>query len=137
MFLYGFVAIGLWINAPAQAEVFRCEDPEQGITYQQTPCPEPAKKGEEQAESTEDEAAESPDEAPRGRAVVGRDQSVADVVAAEQEEQARNAEVEACKQQYRDAIDAIDLEIQNSYTNEQRDYYLSRLKALTDKMAAC
>lgn len=137
MFLYGFVAIALWINAPAQAEVFRCEDPEQGIIYQQTPCPEPAKESEAEADATEDEAAEQHDEAPRGRAVVGRDQSVADIIAAEQEEQARNAEVEACKQQYRDAIDAIDLEIQNSYTPEQRDYYLGRLKALTDKMAAC
>ena len=36
-----------------------------------------------------------------------------------------------------DAIDAIDLEIQNSYTPEQREYYLGRLKALTEKMAAC
>ncbi|MDJ0904563.1 MAG: hypothetical protein QNI96_00985 [Woeseiaceae bacterium] len=131
------MAIALWISAPAQAEVFRCEDPEQGIIYQQTPCPEPAEKNEEEAESTADEAAVPAGEAPRSRAVVGRDQSVADVVAAEQEEQARNAEVEACKKQYRDAIDAIDLEIQNSYTPEQRDYYLGRLKALTDKMAAC
>ncbi len=136
-FLYGFVAIALWISAPAEAEVFRCEDPELGIVYQQTPCPEPAEEGQEEAEPAAEEAAEPRAEAPRGRAVVGRDQSVADVVAAEQEEQARSAEVEACKQQYRDAIDAIDLEIQNSYTSEQRDYYLGRLKALTDKMAAC
>ena len=31
-----------------------------------------------------------------------------EIVAAAQEEQARSAEVEACKQQYRDAIDAIE-----------------------------
>lgn len=113
--------------------MYRCEDPEQGIIYQQTPCPE-----EKEDEAPAEEEAEEPGaEAPRTRTVVGRDQDVADVVAAAQEEQARNAEVEACKQQYRDAIDAIDLEIRNSYTPEQREYYLGRLKALTDKMAAC
>ncbi len=132
------MAIGLWISAPAEADVYRCEDPEQGIIYQQTPCPEPKEESQDEAENTADEAAEqAPEEAPRARMVVGRDQNVEDVVAAAQEEQARSAEVQACKQKYRDAIDAIDLEIQNSYTPEQKEYYLGRLKALTDKMAAC
>ena len=54
------------------------------------------------------------------------------------EEQNRRREaVEACKQQYRDAIDAIDIEISNSYSPEQKEYYLGRLKALTEKMSAC
>ena len=127
------MAISLWLSAPAEADVYRCEDPQQGIVYQQTPCPEPEEEATEEAEA---EVSEEPAE-PRARPVVGRDQDVADVVAAAQEEQARNAEVQACKQQYRDAIDAIDLEIKNSYTPEQREYYLTRLKALTDKMAAC
>ena len=132
------MAIGLWVCAPAEADVYRCEDPEQGIVYQQTPCPEPKEESQEEPENPTDEAAaESPEEAPRERMVVGRDQSVEDVVAAAQEAQARSAEVRACKQKYRDAIDAIDLEIQNSYTPEQKEYYLGRLKALTDKMAAC
>ena len=135
MFLYGFVAISLWVSAPAQAEVFKCEDPEQGITYQQTPCPEP--EPEEASDATERDDAEPAAEPAEQRPVVRRDQAVEDVVAAQQEQQALREEVEACKQQYRDAIDAIDLEIQNSYTPEQRDYYLGRLKALTDKMAAC
>ena len=135
VFLYGFMAIALWISAPADAEVYRCDDPEQGVIYQQTPCPESEDEAEEAAE---DSAASSADEpAPSSRRAVGRDESVEDVMAAAQELQARNAEVEACKQQYRDAIDAIDLEIQNSYTPEQREYYLGRLKALTDKMANC
>lgn len=127
------MTIALWICAPAEADVYRCDDPDQGIIYQQTPCPEK----EEDEGATEEEPEAPSAEAPRTRAVVGRNQDVAEVVAAAQEEQARNAEVEACKQQYRDAIDAIDLEIQNSYTPEQREYYLGRLKALTDKMAAC
>jgi hypothetical protein len=133
VFLYGFVTIAVWICAPAEADVYRCEDPAQGVTYQQTPCPEPEEKVEEAADKTSGELADER----RTRPVVGRDQNVADIVAAAQEEQARTAEVEACKQQYRDAIDAIDVEIQNSYTPEQREYYLGRLKALTDKMAAC
>ena len=138
VFLYGFVAIALWISAPADADVYRCEDPQQGIVYQQTPCPEPEEEGQEATEDTADEVAqEQTEEAAVTRRVVGRDESVEDVMAAAQEDQARSAEVEACKQQYRDAIDAIDLEIQNSYTPEQKEYYLGRLKALTDKMAAC
>jgi hypothetical protein len=138
LFLYGFVAIALWTSAPAKADVYRCEDPDHGITYQQTPCPEPEEEATEEAENTADEPlAETPEEAPQERMVVGRDQSVEDVVAAAQEAQARSAVVRACKQKYRDAIDAIDLEIQNSYTPEQKEYYLGRLKALTEKMAAC
>ena len=129
------MAIALWLCAPAQAEVYKCEDPELGVTYQQTPCPEP--EPEESSEPAEADDAEPATEPAERRSVVRRDQSVEDVVAAEQEQQARREEVEACKQQYRDAIDAIDLEIQNSNTPEQRDYYLGRLKALTDKMAAC
>ncbi|MDJ0812259.1 MAG: DUF4124 domain-containing protein [Woeseiaceae bacterium] len=131
------MAIALWLCAPAQAEVYKCEDPELGVTYQQTPCPEPKAEEVSEPAEAEEEVAEPAAEPAERRSVVRRDQSVEDVVAAEQEQQARREEVEACKQQYRDAIDAIDLEIQNSYTPEQRDYYLGRLKALTDKMAAC
>ena len=130
VFLYGFVAIAVGFCASAKADVYRCEDPEQGVIYQQTPCPEPEQKAEE---ATDEGSGEPTTERP----VVRRNENVADIVAAAQEEQARTAEVEACKQQYRDAIDAIDLEIQNSYTPEQREYYLGRLKALTDKMTAC
>ena len=54
VFLYGFVAIALCICAPAEAEVYRCEDPAQGIVYQQTPCPEV----EEEAEAEVQEQAE-------------------------------------------------------------------------------
>ena len=139
MFLYGFVAIGLWSAGNAQ-EVYRCEDPEQGIIFQQTPCPEPEPEVPEATEEvqlteTEEEAAPAPTR--QDRPSVGRNQSVEEVVAARQEAERESAEVKACKQQYRDAIDAIDLEIRNSYTPEQKEYYLGRLKALTDKMSAC
>ena len=136
MFLYGFIAIGLWSTVTAQ-EVYRCEDPEEGITFQQTPCPEP--KAEEKEEAAEADVSEKAAPVPtrQSRRVVGPNQSIEDIVAAEQEAERQSAEVQACRQQYRDAIDAIDLEIHNSYTPEQREYYLERLKALTDKMSAC
>ena len=129
------MAIGLSLSAAAEADVYRCEDPEQGVIYQQTPCPEP--EPEEGTDAVDAAAEETPAEPSSRRKVVGRHEAVEDIIAAEQEEQSRREEIEACKQQYRDAIDAIDLEIQNSYTPEQREYYLGRLKALTDKMAAC
>jgi hypothetical protein len=135
MFLYGFVAIAAWFALAAKADVYRCETPGQGIVYQQTPCPQP--EPEETSDAAQADADDDAAETAPPRAVVGRDEAVEDVVAAAQEEQRRDQQVEACKQQYRDAIDAIDVEIQNSYTPEQRDYYLGRLKALTDKMAAC
>ena len=142
LFIYGFVAIGLWFASSAEADVYRCEDPEQGIIFQQTPCPEPESEEPADASAADPAAAEGSEESaaaptPQSRATVRRGQDVADVVAAEQEVQRQSAAVQACKQQYRDAIDAIDLEIQNSYTPEQKEYYLGRLKALTDKMAAC
>lgn len=129
------MTIALWVCAPARAEVYKCDDPGQGVIYQQTPCPEPEpEETSDAAQADEDEPAA---QQPAQRQVVGRHQAVEDVIAAEQEDRARRREIEACKQQYRDAIDAIDLEIRNSYTPEQREYYLGRLKALTEKMAAC
>lgn len=103
----------------AAAEVFRCESPESGIVYQQTPCPEPEPEPEESDEAepmAQDSSAEPAQEAAPERP---------------------SAEVEACKKPYREAIDAIDLEIKNSYSPEQREYYLGRLKTLTDQMSAC
>jgi hypothetical protein len=138
MFIYGIVAIVLWSGVTvARAEVYRCENPEVGVIFQQTPCavPESDDAGED-AESEEGSvdlrASDTVD-----RAVVGRDEDVEDVIAKRQEEERQSAEIRACKQKYRDAIDAIDIEIQNSYTPEQREYYLERLTALTKKMRAC
>lgn len=122
----------------AAAEVYKCEDPEGGIVFQQTPCPEPeAEAPDEDADAPEEAADTTETRGSPDRPTVGRNERVEDVVAARQEERRLTEEVEACKQQYRDAIDAIDIEIQNSYAPEQKEYYLQRLKALTDKMSAC
>lgn len=123
----------LLIVTSAAAEIHRCEDADGGVVFQQTPCPEP--EPEAPAEPTADEDAAEAAEQGRPRLREGED--VAAVIAAEQELERESAAVEACKQQYRDAIDAIDLEIQNSYTADQREYYLAQLTALTEKMRAC
>lgn len=135
MFIYGYMAIGLSFAFSAQAEVFRCEDPEQGVVFQQTPCPEPeSEQRDEGAEAVESEATAV---ASRARPRLSEGDDVAEVLATEAELRQEAARIQACKQRYRDAIDAIDLEIQNSYTPEQREYYLERLKALTEEMSSC
>lgn len=136
MFLYGFVAIAaLSGSTNASAEIFKCEDPEGGLVYQETPCPAPEPEVADEVESASDVAAD-PASAEQPRRL-GRGESVAETVAEIEEQNRRREAEEACKQQYRDAIDAIDLEIRNSYSVEQKEYYLGRLKALTDKMSAC
>lgn len=122
----------LLIAHSAAAEIHRCEDADGGVVFQQTPCPEA--DAEEPAAGTDEGVAESPEQ---GRPRLREGEDVAEVIAAEQELQRESAAVEACKQRYRDAIDAIDLEIQNSYTADQREYYLAQLTALTEKMRAC
>ena len=137
VFIYGFMAIAALLgSAGANAEIYRCEDPEGGLVYQETPCPEP--KAEEPDEApTAGTDGEATTAEPARPSRLARGESVEDSVAAMEEQNRRREEVEACKQQYRDAIDAIDLEISNSYSPEQKEYYLGRLKALTDKMSAC
>ena len=139
MFIYGFVAIGLWFagDGKAQSEVFRCEDPEQGIVFQQTPCPEPELETDDQDQDAADSDGELVAAAPDSRRRLREGDNVEDVLAAEQAALRESAEIKACKRQYREAIDAIDVEIRNSYTPEQKDYYQQRLKMLTDKMSEC
>ena len=135
MFLYGFVAIAALLGSmDAKAEIYKCEDPEGGIVFQETPCPEP--KVEEPDETAEPGNPSSLPEQGQPRRLE-RGESLEDEVASIEEENQMRAEVEACKRQYRDAIDAIDLEIRNSYSPEQKEYYLGRLKELTEQMAAC
>jgi hypothetical protein len=139
VFLYGFVAIAALLGSiEANAEIFRCEDPEGGIVYQETPCPDPNTEAAEVGAEAEDDAADvDMSAAPGNPRRLERGESLEEEVASIEEENRRRREIEACKRQYRDAIDGIDLEIRNSYSPEQKEYYLKRLKMLTDQMAAC
>ena len=136
--IIGFMtSAALFVAGDAAAEIFKCEDAQGGVVYQETPCPAPeSDAAEDSADTAESEAPATPAE-DGGPRRLARGESLEDSVAEIEESNRRRAEVEACKQQYRDAIDAIDLEIRNSYSAEQKEYYLGRLKALTDQMAAC
>jgi hypothetical protein len=138
VFLYGIVAIAaLFGSMDAKADIYKCEDPQGGIVYQETPCPEPDKELVEEAAAAAESARGATAPAASQPRRLERGESLEDEVASIEEDNQRRAEVEACKQQYRDAIDAIDLEIRNSYSPEQKDYYLGRLKELTEQMSAC
>jgi hypothetical protein len=45
--------------------------------------------------------------------------------------------IQACKKQYRDAIDDIDAEMRRGYSSEQGEAYRQRLRALTEQLRAC
>lgn len=132
--IYGLVAIAALLGSTdASAEIFKCEDPQGVVVYQETPCPEPEPEKAAEESATAADSAPAPAQPRR----LERGENLEDEVASIEEENRRREAVEACKQQYRDAIDAIDLEIRNSYSSEQKEYYLGRLKALTEQMAAC
>ena len=138
VFLYGFMAIAALLGSTdAKADIFKCEDPQGGIVYQETPCPEPEEEPAQEAAAAAEVASEATAQAAGQPRRLERGESLEDEVASIEEENQRRAEVEACKRQYRDAIDAIDLEIRNSYSPEQKEYYLGRLKELTEQMSAC
>jgi hypothetical protein len=44
---------------------------------------------------------------------------------------------EACKDRYRDQIDAIDAQMRNGYDSEQGEVYRERLRRLTSSMREC
>ena len=109
----------LLINPVASAEIFRCADPEGGIVFQQTPCPEPVT-----AEPT-GEPMEKPEPAH---------------VPSQPEPEATPADPEmvaACKKRYRDEIDSIDEEMRKGFAPEEREPYRQRLRALSQQLSRC
>ena len=122
-------AIGLSVTATAETEIHRCTDADGGIVYSQLPCPaQPAPEEDEKGE--EGEAVEA-----------SADPLFAEYDAITDDEAAREPrsaeEVAACKQQYRDAIDAIDAEIAREYSAEKSDEYKERLLELTRQLRRC
>jgi hypothetical protein len=93
MFLYGLVAIGLGLAVTARAEVYRCENPDLGVVFQQTPCaePEPGSESDDAGPASDPEGHAAADE--DERAVVRRGEDVADVVARKQAEERESAEI--------------------------------------------
>lgn len=116
-FIYGMVTTALLLACTdARAEVFKCTDADGGLTYQQTPCPEPKPENEEP------------------EAAVETEEQTATVEASEPESPELIAQ---CKKKHRDAIDAIDAEMRRGYSSEQGEAYKKQLLALTEQLRDC
>lgn len=115
-----FAILLLVYNAFAETEIFRCEQPDGTIAFQEMPCPEPEEKVVEPEPAIEkpEPVSQIPVEAPLPRPA-SEDRS-------------------ACEKAARDAIDAIDLEMRSrSYTKEEGQAYLAELRVLTRQLRAC
>lgn len=100
-------SLGLMDMATAQTEVHKCTDADGGIVYSQLPCVPHTPEKNEKPEP----ASAKPDSA--------------------------EADREACKKRYRNAIDAIDAEIGREYSPEKSEQYKQRLLDLTRKLRQC
>jgi hypothetical protein len=101
----------------AQAEIFRCTDTDGNAMFSQTPCVEDkAEPTEEEVMVAEDPAVSTPDTNP-----VPRDEEA----------------VTQCKKPYRDAIDEIEVEMQEGYSAEQGEVFKQRLRGLTKQLRRC
>ena len=114
-------------TAIAQTEIHKCTDDDGGIVYSQLPCtPQKAVEPEQTEPDQSVETAERVD---------SKRESHADEKPREEPESEANTE--ACKKRYRDAIDEIDAEIGRAYTPEKAEQYKQRLLALTQKLRNC
>ena len=122
------IACFCWLdNSAAQTEIHKCTDADGVVSYTQLPCEaqEPAKPAHPDPDVVNDSASpEFADPLP--------------AVPLPQDESAESATSRAaCKQQYRDAIDAIDAEIASDYSPDEADDYKQRLLELTRKLRQC
>lgn len=138
----GILAVPQDRYAAAQTEIHRCEQPDGSVAFQGTPCEElsPAatlpdeagsKNGDEASDaatstSSDDDVFASPFDAPAEPAAPSPANG-----GPPSEERA------SCEKRTRDAIDAIDLEIGQETSADQRDQYLPRLRKLTEELRAC
>jgi len=125
----------LLVGREAAAEVYRCEDPEGAVVFQQTPCAEPrlAEKAQEQADDEElpvvTEEAEPED--------TSDEMQPAETLSAETGNGRTAEQVEACRKHFRDRIDAVDAQMREGYTDEEARIYKVQLLQLTAKLRAC
>ena len=137
--LLGAVAFALVpISAAAQTEIHRCAQADGTVAFQETPCPEPeTTPGDAESDVAVEPATTIPadavfdftnpyDEAP-GRPLPSEPDPRTPVSQSRAD----------CEQETRDAIDAIDLELQQDGAAAQREQYLERLLALTEQLRAC
>ena len=123
----------------AEGEIHRCPQDDGTVSFQETPCPEPASDAEPETDDASaeptagddffdfvnpyDQEAEAIEEAPTENAVplpppVSQDKA-------------------ECEKITRDAIDAIDLEMRRGYSAEDGERYKAELMKLTRQLRAC
>lgn len=111
----------------AQTEIHKCTDADGGVVYSQLPCVDEERVETEKPEP--DEVAETTEQETTKRVRPDFDNS--------QDQPQSNASRAACKKRYRDAIDAIDVEIGRDYSAEKGEQYKQRLLALTRDLRQC
>lgn len=114
-------------TASAQTQIHKCTDADGGVVYSQLPC---ASQESMESQKTEPEAkveSETP-------ALATQELSISGVPQEEPEPETNRS---ACKKRYRDAIDAIDAEINREYTPEKAEQYKQRLLVLTRELRQC
>ncbi len=124
----------------AQPEIHRCPQDDGTIAFQETPCAEPAAE----AASVDDEA-DVPVAASDGffDFVNPYDQAPEELLEQEPASEAAplpppvSADRAECEKLTRDAIDAIDLEMQSGYSVEEGERYKAKLMTLTRQLRAC
>lgn len=125
MRLINLVTIALWSAGAMATEIHTCPLPDGTVMYSQLPCPT-----EEPVENSDTPVSDE-------NALLDDEEADAIAVTADEDEPADPQDVAECKQRYRDAIDAIDLELRENYRPELADDYKQRLLALTRQLREC
>ncbi|MEM7430542.1 MAG: DUF4124 domain-containing protein [Pseudomonadota bacterium] len=113
----------LSVTTQAQTQIHKCVDAEGNIEYTDSPCPEPKPVEAEPAKSKDKPEQPVPSEFVWERKPVRFARSV--------------DEIESCKDEYRDQIDAIEAEIIAGYSPDDGPEYKARLLKLTSAMRDC
>lgn len=125
-------------QAFGQVEIHKCATDDGSIVYQQLPCAPEASPpgGDDQA------ASESPPQAPADPGIAEAAEAAEAVQLVDQRD-ARDQEpgeaddVAACKQQYRDAIDRIDVEIRDGIAADELEEFREQARALSQALSRC
>jgi len=146
-------ALLLSMTAAADAEIFRCPQPDGSVAFQGMPCPDEA------AATVDDEAASeasaeaiadndsgdefldedafvNPFDLPAGAQETSTESPAAELPAADLPE-ALSADRSACEETTRRAIDAIDAELDADTTDGDAKSRMDELLALTQQLRAC
>jgi hypothetical protein len=139
-----YVIVLAGTSVSADTEIHRCLLDDGTIAFQETPCPNNASDAGAASKAGESQGAgHSPDDDDDGDDdfdfASPFDEPAVPLTPAEPKQPAPQSQDRAdCEKTTRDAIDAIDLEMnENAYTKAQGQAYLAELLALTARLRAC